>query len=53
MENILMWGKAEKVIARALEEAEHARGQLVAGWSVPTRIAEALRAEGLLNEEEP
>ena len=40
------------VIAAALDEAAEAKENHICGWSTPKRIAEALRAAGLLKEEE-
>ena len=49
-ENPATWGEAERVIARALREADQAHREQLVGWSTPKRVAEALRDAGLLKE---
>lgn len=52
MENPATWNDAEKTIDRVLDQHYrnlHSDDPYV-GWSLPKQIAEALRAEGLLNE---
>jgi hypothetical protein len=50
MENPSTWGPAERVIQKALAEAEQDRVAEVIGLSTARRIADALRAAGLLKE---
>lgn len=50
MENPNGWGKAEKIIHLAYAEWYTAKASGVVGLSLPRSIADALRAEGLLNE---
>lgn len=50
VENPATWGKAERVIDEALDEADAAFQDQVCGLSVPRRIADALRQAGLLVE---
>lgn len=50
MENPATWGRAEKIVNRALTDAmsDHARG--VIGLSTARRITDALKQAGLLSE---
>lgn len=52
MENPATWGEAEKVVRKALNEAHEARLQMICGLSTEKRITNALRAAGLLIDEE-
>lgn len=54
MENPGTWKKAEKIISDILDEFErnHNQPDPIVGWSLPKRIAEALRDEGILREGE-
>lgn len=51
MENPATWGEAEKVISDALRKADHAMTAGIIGLSRARRVADALRAAGLLKEE--
>ena len=48
MENPATWGKLERTIGDAIQEAEQARANQVIGLSMVRRIADKLRAEGLV-----
>jgi len=50
VENPATWGKAEQVVAEALEQAEESRRQMMCGLSEVRQITDALRREGLLKE---
>ena len=52
MENPQTWGAAEKVVARALAEAELRREKGTPGLSVARQITDALRDSGLLLDPE-
>jgi hypothetical protein len=54
MENPATWGKAEHIVDGVLESHFEAMtsADLVTGPSLTRRITDALRAEGLLREEE-
>ena len=51
VENPQTWGHAEHIVNRALEQHEAGKRQGVIGLSVVRKITDALRAEGLLNED--
>ena len=50
MENPATWTQTERVIHKALVEAQEAREQRVIGHSTEKRIADALRDAGLITE---
>lgn len=52
MENPKYWGEAEKTIYEVWQQHEKEKSQpeAIFGFSLPARIARALRAKGLLNE---
>lgn len=51
MENPATWGRAEHVVADALERAHEQDAQHVVGLSHIRQITDALRAAGLLKED--
>lgn len=51
MENPGTWGEAEKVIAAAIEENDVAHMKGIVGSSLVSRIADALRGAGLLDDD--
>jgi hypothetical protein len=51
MENPATWGKAEKVIDKAIRDADKAHFQGIVGLSTTRRVADALREAGLLDKE--
>lgn len=53
MENPQTWTLAEHVVNRALEEHYSATRQKLCGLSIVRQITDALRAEGLLKDNEP
>jgi hypothetical protein len=52
MENPASWGKAEQVIDKEYREWYDLRAGGMVGLSLARRVADALRAEGLLAAEE-
>lgn len=51
MENPAGWGPVETVINRAFLKWEEDNAKMIFGLSLEKRIANALRAEGLLKED--
>lgn len=51
MENPATWGKAERVVADAMEAADEAYRTGYVGLSTVRQITDALREAGLLKEE--
>lgn len=51
MENPASWGKAEQIIDKEYREWYDLRAGGMVGLSLARRVADALRAEGLLAEE--
>lgn len=52
MENPATWGRAEQVISQAYQDWWKGRAEGRTGLSLPRRIADALRAAGLLRDED-
>ena len=50
MENPATWGPVEKIIDNVYDEWWTANQEGICGWSLPKRIAVALRDAGLLKE---
>ena len=52
MENPATWGRAERIVHEALKRQQEAVARGLVGLSQARTVTDALRAEGLLKEED-